>query len=898
MPAVAVLGLSLVALLGLGKGALLCLSRQFRMQGDYVLGGLFPLGSAEETELNHRTRPDSIMCPRYGGDIRGKGGEEAVCPWVCVPRPGVRCQPPMILCGFRLSATGLFLVMALKMAVEEINNSSTLLPGLKLGYDLFDTCSEPVVTMKPSLMFLAKVDSRSIAAYCNYTQYQPRVLAVIGPHSSELARITGKFFGFFLMPQVSYGASMDKLSNRETFPSFFRTVPSNRVQLEAIVTLLHHFSWNWVAALGSDDEYGREGLSTFSNLAHARNICVAHESLVLLPRTDSPWLGKVQDVLHQVNQSEVHVVVLFASEKAVYSLFQYSIRHSLTPKVWVGSDAWLMSNLVMTLPGIHQVGTILGFLQQGALLPEFSSYMETQLSLAADPAFCASLGAEQDLEEDVVGPRCPQCDQITLQNLSAGLVHNLSAGQLHYQIFATYAAVYSVAQALHHTLRCSTSSCPAQEPVRPWQLLDNMYNMSFRVRGLELQFNDTGNVAMEYELKMWVWQRLTPKLHTVGTFNGSLHLQNAHMNWHTPDNQVPVSQCSQECREGQVRQVKGFHSCCYDCVDCKAGSYRQNPDDLTCTLCNQDQWSPERSTRCFPRMPRFLEWSDPPVLLLLLLLGLVLGLVLAALGLFIYHRDSPLVQASGGPLACFGLACLGPVCLSILLFPGWPGTARCLAQQPMAHLPLTGCLSTLFLQAAETFVESELPPAWVAWVHSHVRGPRAWLLVLLLVLVEATLCSWSLTAFPPKVVMDWQVLPREVLVHCHMHSWVGLGLMHVTNITLAFLCFLGTFLVQSQPGHYNRARSLTFAMLAYFVTWVSFVPLYTNMQMLYQPAVQMGAILLCALGILAIFHLPKCYLLLWWPELNTPEFFLGQGPSDTTDGSGSGGRDRAQGEPE
>lgn len=93
--------------------------------------------------------------------------------------------------------------MAMKMAVEEINNGSTLLPGLRLGYDLFDTCSEPVVTMKPSLMFMAKVGSQSIAAYCNYTQYQPRVLAVIGPHSSELALITGKFFSFFLMPQVS-----------------------------------------------------------------------------------------------------------------------------------------------------------------------------------------------------------------------------------------------------------------------------------------------------------------------------------------------------------------------------------------------------------------------------------------------------------------------------------------------------------------------------------------------------------------------------------------------------------------------------------------------------------------------------------------------------------------------
>ena len=105
-------------------------------------------------------------------------------------------------CDTRFSSLGLLWALAMMMAVEEINNGSALLPGLRLGYDLFDTCSEPMVAMKPSLVFMAKAGSRSIATYCDYTQYQPRVLAVIGPHMSEVALVTGKFFGFFLMPQV------------------------------------------------------------------------------------------------------------------------------------------------------------------------------------------------------------------------------------------------------------------------------------------------------------------------------------------------------------------------------------------------------------------------------------------------------------------------------------------------------------------------------------------------------------------------------------------------------------------------------------------------------------------------------------------------------------------------
>ncbi|XP_047647003.1 taste receptor type 1 member 3 isoform X2 [Phacochoerus africanus] len=472
----------------------------------------------------------------------------------------------------RFSSLGLLWALAMMMAVEEINNGSALLPGLRLGYDLFDTCSEPMVAMKPSLVFMAKAGSRSIATYCDYTQYQPRVLAVIGPHMSEVALVTGKFFGFFLMPQVSYSASTDRLSNRETFPSFFRTVPSDRVQAVAMVELLQELRWNWVAAMGSDDEYGRQGLSLFSSLANTKGICIAHEGLVPLPHARSPRLDCTQGLLPQVNQSSVQVVVLFSSARAARSLFSHSLHCRLSPKVWVASEAWLTSDLVMTLPGMDQVGTVLGFLHQGALMPEFSAYVQTRLALAADPAYCASLAAErQGLEEHVVGPRCPQCDHVTLESLSEGLLHHRS--------FPAYAAVYSVAQALHDTLLCNASGCPTREPVRPWQLLENMYNLSFRARGLTLRFDTSGNVDMDYDLKLWVWQDLMPTLRTVGTFDGRLTLQRPQMRWHTPGNKEPVSQCSRQCEEGQVRRVKGFHSCCYDCVDCKAGSYQRNPGE-------------------------------------------------------------------------------------------------------------------------------------------------------------------------------------------------------------------------------------------------------------------------------------------------------------------------------
>lgn len=90
----------------------------------------------------------------------------------------------------------------MKFAIDQINNSTSLLPGVKLGYDIYDTCFEPLAALQPSLLFLTRNGTTGIGVVCNYTNYQPRVTAVIGPHKSDLCLVTAKLFSFFLIPQV------------------------------------------------------------------------------------------------------------------------------------------------------------------------------------------------------------------------------------------------------------------------------------------------------------------------------------------------------------------------------------------------------------------------------------------------------------------------------------------------------------------------------------------------------------------------------------------------------------------------------------------------------------------------------------------------------------------------
>lgn len=99
-------------------------------------------------------------------------------------------------------------LQAMRFAVEEINNSSDLLPGVSLGYEVEDVCYL-TNTILPVLYFLS--DNRSqVAIRTNWTEYRPRVVAVIGPDSSPASVSMAYVLSQFLIPQVRGRLSLGK----------------------------------------------------------------------------------------------------------------------------------------------------------------------------------------------------------------------------------------------------------------------------------------------------------------------------------------------------------------------------------------------------------------------------------------------------------------------------------------------------------------------------------------------------------------------------------------------------------------------------------------------------------------------------------------------------------------
>ncbi|XP_044852418.1 taste receptor type 1 member 3 isoform X2 [Mauremys mutica] len=751
----------------------------------------------------------------------------------------------------------------MKFAIDKINNSTSLLPGIKLGYEIYDSCLEPVVVIQPSLLFLTREGSAGIRVLCSYTDYQTRVTAVIGPYLSDLALITAKLFSFFLIPQVSYGASSEKLSQEEYYPSFFRTVPSDKSQSKALVQLLDKFGWNWIAAIGSENEYGREGLGTFSSLATAQGICIAYEALIPADPSVPQDHKKLETIIKYINETQVNVIVLFSVDRPVKALLEQWISHGFSQKVWIATEAWVMSDIVTSIPNIQTIGTVIGFTIKGGIVPGFQDYVADLFASIQQESFCrASWEYSLDADSAVLGPQCRQCDNVSLHDVSHLLENQ--------QTYAVYVAVYSVAHTLHQALGCTEEGCP-KATVKSWQLLDIMKELQFTLDNQSFQMDQFHSMNQGFDIMFWSWQKGNLRYIPVGDYQESLRINTSQIRFHTMDKKKPVSTCFWRCEPGQIKRVKGFHLCCYDCIDCEENTY-ESKDDLFCTNCPEHQWSPIRSTKCYDRSERYFFWDEPLIIGLLVLMLFVMVLTGLSAVLFLKNLNTPLVQAAGGARSIFALLFLLLMCLSLCLQIGKPSTASCMLQQPLYTLCLCACFSTFLVKSLEIVLLTEFtscPKGFLLWVTQK----RAWLVVAVTCLVESMLCFWYIYSVPAFPVRDYKLLHSQVLIRCKIKSWFAYIMIHGYNGGLAFICFLCTFMVQTPAKKYNMARGITFSMLAYFVTWIAFIATYSTVQATQQPAAEICGGLLCALGILTSFYIPKCYILLFKPEWNTLAYF-------------------------
>ncbi|XP_030078009.1 taste receptor type 1 member 3-like [Microcaecilia unicolor] len=794
----------------------------FQQAGDCTLGGLFPIHFSTDSMENH-WKPEPLKCES-------------------------------------LNSAGFVQALAMKFTVEEINNSSTLLPEIGLGYEIYDTCLQSVATIHSSMFFITSHGTQNIDVLCNFTQYRTRVMAVIGPSMSEMALASVKLLSFFRIPQISYAVTSETFSNKKAFPSFLRTVPNDKRQMEGMVELINHFQWNWIAVIASDDDYGR-GVRQFSALAALKGICIAYEGFIPLYLTSAKTNQVIRDILYRVQQTRANVTVVFASVYQAKALFQAVIKQGLT-KVWLASASWVISELILYLPGIDTIGTVIGFSPRTEVVPGFEKYISHALAnmrkeAPSDPSTTAAESSDYYETPD------PFLD---LPKMLYPLLGHYAQ--------SVYTAVYSVAHTLHRMLKCQSGRCQETcSHLYPWQLLEGIKKVNFTILNTTFYFDENGSPNIGYDIVTWTRKGKELRIDKIGQYSEELDSINSTLiKWQTAGNKVPPSQCSKFCKQGQVKIVKGFHSCCFDCIDCLEGTFQTAEDAVQCKPCPEGEWSTNRSTSCSKPTFIYMEWGSAlAIVFLLFTVGLML-LLMAIIILFWKHLHLPVVQAAGGKMTFLTLLSLMTLCSSVGLFIGKPTDLLCQIQLPFLALSITTCLTTFLVKSLQVIIITDfktLPLFYLDWLKT--RG--TWIIIALSIIGQCLFCIWHTHILVPLSVAYSPVTFLERYLMCDRTPLLTFVCMFGYNGLLGLSSFVCNCLAQKPLKKYNLARDITFSMLGYLVIWVIFIPVYANIKDEAHSILYIVTILTSTFVIIAGYFLPKCYIIVFKLESVMADYF-------------------------
>ncbi|XP_060105165.1 vomeronasal type-2 receptor 26-like [Heteronotia binoei] len=793
-------------------------------------------------------------------------------------QPTIFSEPPSI----RLHGKGVttnWHVLSFLFAIQEINGHSQGLPNLTLGYNVYEDYFDARMASE-ALVDLASTGPSNVPNY--HCGRQNNLLAVLEGAESEISSQIASVLSIYKIPQVSYGF-VACLPNE--FPFLYQKVPKADCQSQGIVQLLLHFQWTWVGLLAPQTDGGERFLQTFPSLLIRNHICVGFSQSIPFLATKMLLFPYREFCL----QSKVNVYVYYGEIRFFYStilvvqkLTELFAMNLIVGKVWITTALW---DLSLTLS--HRVLSpwfVHGF---------FPFLFHSNKRRNMEESYAANTGITQFFRE---GFNCSHSKPVTSVKdqrrciEKAGLVETLPRDAIQGALSLDNYNIYNSVRAVAHALKSAYSSRSLRsalktggrsvlQRVQPWQLHSFMRNFQFHNTSTDgVYWDENEDPAANLDLMNWV---LLSNTSFGGVKCGSAERLASSDIKFTIDTEaivwpksMPRSRCTDSCPPGYAKVAKrGEPVCCYRCVRCTEGTISIQEDAEYCNKCPENEYPNKEQDFCVPKTVIFLSYEEPlGVILTFFALFLCLSTALV-LGVFIRHLETPLVKANNRDLSYVLLVSLLLSFCSSFLFIGRPRKVTCLLRQT--------AFSTIFSVAVSSLLAKTITVVVAFMATKPGSGMRKWLgkslansIVLSCSALQAGICTVWLGLSPPFPDADLHSLPGHITLQCNEGSaamfYGVLGYMGF----MAAVCFTVAFLARKLPGAFNEAKLITFSMLVFCSVWVCFVPTYLSTKGKYTVAVQIFSILASGAGLLGCTFLPKCYILLLRPDLNTREHLM------------------------
>ncbi|XP_029362389.1 taste receptor type 1 member 1-like [Echeneis naucrates] len=788
---------------------------EFFLDGNYLIGGLFDIHQAH-TPLYH-DRPKAIDCS----------------------------SQPFILSNYRR-------FQLMRFSVEEINNSTILLPNVSLGYDIFDHCSDTLNF--PGILNLISVNGL-IQPWGELHKQQgnkpnmSKVIAVVGPFSSTQALTVAPLFMVDLIPMVNYGSSSSVFSKTFKFPSFLRTVQANKITIDAIITILQHFNWRWVAFLNSHDNYGNDGLELFRKSIEDTEICLPY-TRGLNDNTNYSLIFK------QIDAQRINIIIVFAPEKAAEALIESAARLNFTNKVWIAVDTWSLNRHLSKNKGIQNIGTVLGLSHTVVSIPGFSDFIH-------------SVRSQIDCEK-VEEKLCNQvCNSTSLK------VEDILAVDPSFS-FPVYSAVYAIAHALHNVLECGAGTCNDNITVYPHMVLAELKKSNFTLLNQSVQFDENSNAKFgSFSIVFW---NQSGDAQEIGFYHSqemvNFFINSTEIHWYTKG-EAPSSRCSAECPVGYAKKQDGLHKCCFICEICPNGTYFNSTDDpYSCINCKDTEWSAEGSTSCSLRVVEYIPFTDIGAILIMCGAWSFIGLTIATSVLLAINYNTPVVRSAGGPMCFLILSCLTLSSLSVFFYFDKPTECFCILRSLPFILFYSICLACFVVRSFQIVcifkMAAKFPMLYSWWMKYHGQ----WLLITGTFVTQALLLLIGYSCGLPKPYNETLWYPEKIILSCEIGLKANSGPV-ILLLFLACLCFIFSYMGKNLPKNYNEAKAITFCLFLLILTWIIFATVYMLYRGKHIQTVNALAVLSSLYSFLLWYFLPKCYIIIFQPQKNTQQYFQG-----------------------
>ncbi|XP_076002451.1 extracellular calcium-sensing receptor-like [Genypterus blacodes] len=794
-----------------------------------------------------------------------------------------KTEPPRVECfGFDLRAFRWAQMMI--YAIDEVNRQPTLLPNISLGYRILNSCSSPTNTLRAALTLSHGTENTESTTMC-----PPTISALIAEEASSQSIAVAGALGPFKVPVVSYFSTCACLSDKRKYPTFFRTIPSDYYQAKALAALVKHFGWQWIGAIQSDNDYGRQGVLAFTEEVEKLGVCIAFVGTVLRSYKTETFLA----IVEMIKQSTVKVILAFVPENDFYPLMKEVVKHNITDIQWIGSEAWITAAQLSTPEIYRSFGGTIGTMVQKMAMPKLKPFL-TSISPYKNPG-AAFVG---DFWEIMAGCRPPSPGKLlavmtknkkcngseSLMN-SKDVFFNVKELRVSYNV---YTAVYAIAHALHHVVFCEPVGGKAVNPclnisdIEPKQVTDHLHKVNFKNDyGDTVFFDEKGDPPASYDIVNWQLIDGQVQHVTLGHFSSTankdykLKIQEENIVWRT-EKEVPKSVCSSFCPVGTRKaQIKGKPICCFDCIPCADGAIANSTGSTDCTPCPQEYWSNEKRDECILKTIEFLSYHEPMGIAITVVSILGALLSLSTMVIFIRYKETPVIKASNSELSCFLMLSLFMCFLCPLTFIGRPTVWTCMLRHTAFGVTFALCISCVLGKTivVVTAFNATIPGNKLAGKFGPAQQR---IIVGSCTFIQIVICVLWLTLNPPFPDMVFRHSNTKIILECNTGSEAAFYAVLGYIGLLATVCLVLAFLARKLPDNFNEAKFITFSMLIFCAVWITFIPAYVSSPGKFTVAVEIFAILSSAFGLLMSIFAPKCYIILIKPEKNTKKHVMGK----------------------